>query len=92
MDGDWEKPLYDSLVASEVEVKKEPKNSVFLWLSVDVLRGSGRVHIALEQICFPHFVARMERKRRPEISEKAWSHFVFLDYPRVGSTKSPWRD
>lgn len=74
--GDWEKPLYDSLVVSVVEVKKEPKSSVFLWLRVDVLRGSEKVHFALEQICFPHFIARMWRNRRPEISEKFWPHFV----------------
>jgi hypothetical protein len=36
----------------------------------NVLRGSEKVHIALKQICFPYFIARMERNRRPEISEK----------------------
>lgn len=27
-------------------------------------------------------------KKRPKISEKFWSHFVFLAFPRVGCTKT----
>lgn len=61
-------------MTSIVEVKKELKGSVFLWLRVDVLRGSEKVHIALEQICFPHFIARMGRNMGPKISEKFWPH------------------
>lgn len=84
---DCEKCLPDSEMTL-ILVLKKLNGSIFLWLRMDLLKGSEKVHTNLHKYVFHISLPEWRENRRLEISENFWSLLVFLDLPWVGSTKN----